>query len=176
MYTGNHELKIDDKGRVSIPFQIRDNLHPDIYGKGYYIGPGRIGGTLSICAERHYRMQRVEMPHSDTLTLAALRWQQWEASQTAFVLPDAQGRILIPESLLAFSGLPREVVLIGAFDHMELWSRPAFAEFEKQGWKDLAERDGAVRELVQRGLYTTPPAVSVVGRPAPDAAPAPSPA
>jgi MraZ protein len=175
MYTGNYELKIDDKGRVSVPFLIRDNLPQDVYGKGYYIGPGRIPGTLSLCAERHYRSQRVEMPHSDSLTLSALRWQQWEASQTAFVLPDSQGRILIPDRLLTFSGLPREVVLIGAFDHMEIWSRPAFAEFEQQAWRDISEREAGLRELVQRGLYTTPPGVALA-RPAATVAASPAPA
>lgn len=171
MYTGNYELKIDEKGRISVPFQIRDNLDPNVHGKAYYIGPGRVAGTLWLCADKHYRSQRVEMPHCDRLSPAAYRWQQWEASQTQFVVPDSQGRVLIPERLLTFSRLPREVVLIGMFDHMEIWARDAFTAFEEKGWQDFAElREPAMKELVAGGLYTTPPEVALLGRNAPAAA------
>jgi MraZ protein len=37
---------------------------------------------------------------------------------------DKQGRVLIPEKTLKRTGLEREVTLIGARDHLELWNRP----------------------------------------------------
>jgi MraZ protein len=35
---------------------------------------------------------------------------------------DAQGRIRIPERLVEFAGLGRDVVLMGVHDHVEIWN------------------------------------------------------
>ena len=42
---------------------------------------------------------------------------------------DAQGRIRIPERLLTFAGLVRDVVLAGVHDHAEIWDAVAWEKF-----------------------------------------------
>ncbi len=36
---------------------------------------------------------------------------------------DDQGRVVVPQALRTYAGLEKEVVVIGAGDHMELWDR-----------------------------------------------------
>src|SRR5207248_7213388 len=45
---------------------------------------------------------------------------------------DSQGRILIPEKTLRRTGLQKEVTLIGARDHLELWNRNDWEERREQ--------------------------------------------
>ena len=44
------------------------------------------------------------------------------------VVPDRNGRILIPAMLRELAGLTREVTWVGMFDRMELWNRRKWAE------------------------------------------------
>ena len=44
---------------------------------------------------------------------------------------DRQGRILIPERLAKRAGIGNEVVLIGVFDHIQVWDPQRWAEYEK---------------------------------------------
>ena len=37
--------------------------------------------------------------------------------------PDKQGRIVIPQNLREFAGLTKDVVVIGADDHCEIWDK-----------------------------------------------------
>ena len=49
---------------------------------------------------------------------------------------DAQGRVVLPESILKRAGLanegPREVTLVGAQDHLEIFSRERWTEMSKK--------------------------------------------
>jgi MraZ protein len=42
---------------------------------------------------------------------------------------DAQGRIRIPERLVKFAGLSRDIVLVGVHDHAEIWDAAAWEKF-----------------------------------------------
>jgi MraZ protein len=57
---------------------------------------------------------------------------------------DGQGRILIPDRLAEHMGLRREVLLIGAFDHLELWDR--------QRWLDYTRRYAAQFDATAEGV------------------------
>jgi len=72
--------------------------------------------TEGFTSRTQRRAQRALFAHADQVTL------------------DAAGRILIPESLRAFAGLEKEIVLAGAGNRAEIWS--------KERWEaQLAEDD-----------------------------------
>ena len=43
-------------------------------------------------------------------------------------LVDKQGRVVVPPKLAARAGLEREVVVVGVYDHLEIWDRTAWTE------------------------------------------------
>ncbi len=58
---------------------------------------------------------------------------------------DGQGRLAIPSHLREYAGIDREAVLIGVGDHLELWS--------KSGWRQYQERQSeAYRTLADELL------------------------
>jgi len=42
------------------------------------------------------------------------------------IVPDKQGRILIPQDLRQFAGLEKDVVVIGANNKAEIWDRTSW--------------------------------------------------
>jgi MraZ protein len=140
---GTYELVIDAKNRLSIPFPIRRKLTEH----SFYVVPGYRPRTLALYPERYFEELR-PVPPVEALSDHALQWRQFEYSQCALLEPDGQGRILLPERLLRRAGIGRNVVLIGVQDHLELWNRDDFEQFEQSQWQSLAEnRARAMQEL-----------------------------
>lgn len=54
---------------------------------------------------------------------------------------DRQGRVLIPDYLLKHAGLEREkeCVFVGALDHLEIWDRDRWSQFEERGMERYDE-------------------------------------
>ncbi len=157
MFTvGTHELTVDNKNRLSIPFAIRRKLSDDQDGQSFYALPGRRRGTLALYPEKYYERLRSGLPADDNLSDGAYAYRQFESSQTALLEPDAQGRVVLPERVLKRIGLEREVVLIAIGDHLELWRRDDFAAFEGGMWPDYwQQRAKAHEEMNRLGPDTT---------------------
>jgi transcriptional regulator MraZ len=70
-------------------------------------------------------------------------------SGAAEVMPDRQGRLMIPATLASHAKLDRDVVVAGVFDHLEIWDRAAWraqiADVEGRA-EDVAERLAAKRD------------------------------
>ena len=144
---GTFELSIDSKNRLSVPFAIRRKLSEQ-EGHSFYVVPGRRRGTLALYAEKHYERLMADLPADDALSDEAYAYRQFEYSQSALLDPDSQGRVLIPERLLKRAGLEKEVVLIAVRDHLELWRRDDFEQFESGMWPSYPEqRTKAVQEM-----------------------------
>ena len=58
------------------------------------------------------------------------------AEEVAF---DSQGRILIPERLVEFARLKRDVVLMGIHDHAEIWDKELWEGFLSEHSSDFDE-------------------------------------
>ena len=48
------------------------------------------------------------------------------------LVPDKQGRVLIPAELRKFASLEKEAVVIGADDKAEIWSKDSWDEFNSE--------------------------------------------
>ena len=59
------------------------------------------------------------------------------------IIPDKQGRVLIPKYLKEYAGIERQVVIVGVSNRIEIWSQKLWKEFyeKTQGaFEDIAEK------------------------------------
>jgi len=133
-FLGRYEFQMDEKGRVSLPSAFRREADGDRFVLLQWRAPAL---TLFPVASWVATQER----------LLAFRRNQPEAwgdvlaitSSAVEVLPDKQGRILIPAWLKEAAGLDDKVLLLGNIDRVELWqpeefgkaARTGSAEFEK---------------------------------------------
>ncbi len=120
LFTGRFEYSIDDKGRLSVPARFREQVEKESQDPAFIITCLK-PSFLSVFAPNEFRelmdlMGRDENAQSGRL----LRW----ISSGAETCPlDKQGRVALPEALRARGGLGRDVVIIGAVRHIEIWDR-----------------------------------------------------
>ncbi|MBQ5666799.1 MAG: division/cell wall cluster transcriptional repressor MraZ, partial [Oscillospiraceae bacterium] len=48
-------------------------------------------------------------------------------SSATVVNPDKQGRVLVTQTLRGYANITKDVAVIGASDHVEIWDREAWA-------------------------------------------------
>ena len=116
MFLGEYTHTIDDKGRLTIPAKFRGALATGLvvtrgFDRNLMLFP------LDGCQELAGRI--AERPLSDE-SVRAFRRRVF--SGAVDLVPDRQGRILLPEYLRQFAGMNGEVVIAGMFNYLEIWS------------------------------------------------------
>lgn len=121
-FMGNSEHTLDDKGRVIVPSKFREQINPDVDGPGF-VATHAPEGCVFLYTPREWRRMcqgQTRLPKgSHELRLFQ---RLWHGSAEALT-HDKQGRMQIPKRLRELAGLSKEVVLVGCYDRIELWSK-----------------------------------------------------
>ena len=102
---GEFQHNIDAKGRLFIPAKFREEL-----GKMFIITKG-LDGCLFVYSASAWEVLEDninQLPLSKSRNL-----QRFFFSSAADCVPDAQGRVLIPQNLREYAALQKEVTIIG---------------------------------------------------------------
>lgn len=115
MFVGTYEHALDAKGRVVLPSKFRNRL-----AQAGYLAPNQ--GCVALWPADEFDgmvsrvRDRVRAGGEDPNILRGL------SAYAEEVTPDAQGRIVVPTHLRGFADLGSEVIVTGAFDHIEIWN------------------------------------------------------
>jgi MraZ protein len=137
LYKGEYRRTIDEQGRLELPDTMRQagnhSLHTITRG---------LEACLFLYPEDRWteieeKMGELDDARSESRHFyrTVLRW--------AFDLDtDEAGRIEIPPGLKEFAGLEQEALILGAFDHVELWDPGRFGAYlkSKDDYTTLVER------------------------------------
>jgi MraZ protein len=128
---GEHELTIDDKNRMLVPAEIRKSLDAERDGEAFFVVIGR-NRKVWMYPERYYEHLVSQRQQELTPDEDALAFDQYHFAMASRVEWDKQGRMLLPDKTLKRTGTTKEVTVIGARDHLELWNRADWdARFEE---------------------------------------------
>jgi len=126
--TGEYDLTIDEKNRLSIPVRAREQVQSNENGWGFYVVLGA-NKTVSLYPDRYY--QRIALAVAPRKA-APDEWLTFERINYALagrVELDRQGRVLLPEKSIRRAGLKEQVTLIGVRDHLEIWNQDQWEQF-----------------------------------------------
>jgi MraZ protein len=137
MFLGTFQLKLEDKGRLSIPVRYREILQEKYQLRSpsvdleiilCYIGP-------HISAYPRIEWDRLADALSEATALPGLHQDARKLEHMLFgnaaECPlDTQGRVVIPPSLRSKAQLNSEVTIVGHNRYFELWNRHAWEEYD----------------------------------------------
>ncbi len=148
-FMGTFEHSIDDKGRVIVPSKLREQVNPVDQAAGFIVTHAP-EGCLFLYLPDDWReiSSRIEKLPKGKAGVRAL--QRRIFSRAEHVTLDRQGRILIPDRLRNKVGIQRDLVLAGACDRIEVWSKDA--------WESQADDDGDYEEQLETYLGEDEPA------------------
>ena len=139
MFLGEYTHTIDSKGRITIPAKFRNLL-----AAGLVVTRGFDQNLMLFPMDGWQELaERIaQRPLSDE-DVRAFRRRVF--SGAIDLVPDRQGRILLPPYLREFAKIDGDVVIAGMFNYLELWSNEAWTavrdDIESDGdaarWEDL---------------------------------------
>ena len=139
LFVGQFDHSLDAKSRLFIPAKFRAELGPSFYVTR------KTETCLAIYPEEAWIKLTDKLNNLPDSVVGPIK--QFLYSKTVYVTPDSQGRIVLSPELLAYAHIERDTVIIGVGDHLQIWSKPLWAE------KDSTLNGEALRDrLVEIGL------------------------
>ena len=116
MFLGEYTHSLDDKGRLTLPAKFRDQL-----AQGVTVTRGLDGCLFVFTYEDWKQFTEILRERLPFTQKSARDFSRFFFSGAVDIIPDRQGRILIPPFLRQYANLEAEVMIIGANSRLELW-------------------------------------------------------
>jgi len=129
MFMGEYNHSVDAKGRLIVPSKFREQL-----GNEFVVTKG-LDGCLFVYSQEEWK--RIE----ESLREKPL------TSKAANCEVDKQGRILLPANLREYAGIDKEVVSVGVFSRVEIWSKERYLENN-----DFDDMDEIAEHMAELGI------------------------
>ncbi|MBK8431394.1 MAG: division/cell wall cluster transcriptional repressor MraZ [Chloroflexi bacterium] len=116
MFLGEYTHTIDDKGRLTIPAKFRGDL-----AAGLVVTRGFDRNLMVYPLDEWQKLAQEIM--AKPLADSRIRDFRRRVFSSAIDLePDRQGRILLPPYLREFAAIENDVVIVGMFNYIEIWT------------------------------------------------------
>lgn len=125
MFIGTYQHNLDNKGRVIMPARFREEL-----GESFYITMG-INKCLFVLSKESWDgfLEKLSgQPISKATDIS-----RFFCAGAVEAVPNAQGRVLIPENLRKYADIGKDVTVVGVGSRVEIWSTDRWNDYlEKQ--------------------------------------------
>lgn len=147
MFYGEFRHSIDNKGRVIIPAKFRLILK-DKYIEKFYVTRG-IERCLFVFTENEWNLLEQKFKNLPLTQSTARAFSRLLFSGAYEATCDKQGRILIPNHLLQYARISKDVLIIGVSTRIEVWDVNTWDEIAKTSIEDY---ERIAEELVEKGI------------------------
>ncbi len=137
MFVGQSEHSLDDKSRLVLPAKFRSQLSSTVY---LCLD---LDSCLSVYSEQQYAEKAAKMNALDDFDKDSRALKRVFFANSAEAPIDRQGRLSIPSNLLCKAKIKKDIVVIGAFDHIQLFGKEvlnANLKDEEENYEKLASQ------------------------------------
>jgi len=133
MFLGEYQHSLDAKGRVILPSKFRARLEG-----GCVLTKGQDSCLVVYPREAWDRLAQ-RLSEARLSSQQARNFNRLIFSGASDDGPDKQGRVSIPEQLRIYAHLERDVAVIGAGAHVEIWDRAKWEEHRSRAEREYSE-------------------------------------
>ena len=130
MFKGQYSYSIDSKGRISIPAKLRKHVTPE--ANDTFVMTQGTATCIDIYPQdqwQQFEEKLLKLNPFNPMEAKFIRMIMQHASDDTL---DAQSRILIPQNLIEYAKIEREVLILGALKKIEVWNPKVYEEYLKQ--------------------------------------------
>lgn len=125
MLIGEYSYSLDVKGRLNFPAKLREDL-----GEKFIVAKGLGDNCLFVYSKEEWK--NIEQKLKALPLSKARSLQRFFFASACEAEPDKQGRIVLPANLREYAQLDKDVTVVGASNHCEIWS--------KENWESVCEQ------------------------------------
>jgi len=142
MFLGTYLVSVTSGKRISIPSVFRENLGKELVLSQWY------EECLVLVAKSSLNTLLTRVTGKERTIIEPVRSTEHFIFASSYeVEPDEQGRIVIPDRLVAYASLGQQVYFLGVGDRVEVWNKETWEAREKEVAEDAANY---IEELAKR--------------------------
>lgn len=142
MLIGEYRYSIDDKKRVSVPARWQVEL-----GKKVIVTRG-LDGCLFLYSQKEWKKLVDKISKLPLGQRDSRGFQRMMLSGAMEVSIDSLGRILIPDYLKRYADLKKKVVIVGLYNHIEIWDETRWEEYQSRSEKEVGDMAERLSQLI----------------------------
>lgn len=141
MFYGEYEHQIDNKGRLILPSKIREVSRENSIDK-FFLTRG-LDKCIFMFSEEEWIYQEKKFKSVSFTKQQSRSFNRLFFSGAVKIIPDRQGRFIIPNYLKEFAGIKKDAVIIGISNRIEIWDKNLWKEF-------YANSSGTFEEIAEK--------------------------
>ena len=136
MLIGEYQHGLDAKNRMIVPSKLREDL-----GNKFVITKG-LDGCLYVYPPKEWLVLQEKLKTLPLTNKDARAFVRFFFAGACEVEVDKQGRGLIPQNLIEYAGIKKEIVSIGVLTRVEIWSREKWQQYNESNidYEKIAEK------------------------------------
>lgn len=141
MFYGEYLHSIDRKGRLILPSKFREAAKAHFVEK-FFVTRG-LDKCLFMFSEEEWRTQENKFKSLSFTKLEARTFNRLYFSGAQEVVPDRQGRVLLPQYLKDFAEIKKDVMIVGVSNRIEIWAKDKWQSFygnSRGAFEEISEK------------------------------------
>lgn len=136
MFIGEYQHALDNKNRIIIPSKFREGL-----GEKFVLTKG-LDGCLYVYTTSEWKILEEKLKTLPLTNKDARAFVRFFFSGANEIDVDKQGRALIPQNLLEYANIEKDIVSIGVSTRIEIWSKAKWQEYNDSNinFDEVAEK------------------------------------
>jgi MraZ protein len=125
MLIGKYYHHLEDKGRLSLPAKFRE------VNKSWIITRG-LDGCLFLLQESNFKQELNKIAQSSLTKKANRDLLRLMTNEAKELEVDDNGRVNLPNYLIDFANLKKNIVVVGSLNHIEVWDQDHYHDYIDQ--------------------------------------------
>ena len=146
MFNGTHKHSLDDKSRIAIPSKLRQQLTKCSNSNVLMVTRGIMNCLWAFPMEEWEKLIKKAQTHQ-IINIPMIDFNRFFVGPAVDCNLDKMGRIMIPEVLRDYAGITKEVVISGATEKIEIWSKESYDKYWEDFNKSYIERIKQMQDI-----------------------------
>ncbi len=125
MFIGKFYFRLQDKGRISLPKQFRQETKEWIVTRG-------LDGCLFIFKAQDFHQELTKIAQRSFTKKAHRDLTRIMANEAKEISADNNGRVQLPKYLIEFAQLKQDLVIVGSYNRIEVWNQQQYHQYIEQ--------------------------------------------
>ncbi len=127
MFYGEFQHSIDRKARLILPSKFREAAKE--YGiEKFYLTRG-LDKCVFMFTDQEWRLQEQKFKAMPFTKQETRNFNRLFFSGAVEILPDKQGRFIVPDYLKIYASIKRDATIVGVANRIEIWDRQTWTNY-----------------------------------------------
>lgn len=126
MFSGSFVYTLDSKNRLSIPAKLRKNLLPEAK-ESFMITQG-FGKCIDLYPLNEWQVIEDRLKQLNPFDPNQSMMRRILLASASETTMDNQSRIMVPQDLIDFAGIEKDVFILGYLEKIEIWNPQIYKE------------------------------------------------